>query len=78
MRRSVEVEGTGCACAGFFHNVEVDHGGGNIRMSEEVLDGADIDTGFQQVGGEGMSERVAGGAFRQFGAANGLGNLAGE
>jgi hypothetical protein len=38
---------------------------GNIRMSEEVLDGADIDTGFQEVRGEGMFARVAGGPFRQ-------------
>lgn len=78
MSRSVEVEGAGCACAGFFHDVEVDHGGGNIRMSEEVLDGADIDTGFQEVRGEGMSERVAGGPFRQSDPPNRLGDLAGE
>jgi len=58
--------------------VEVDHGGGNIRMAEEVLDGADIDTGFQEVGGERVSEGVAGGPLGQIGAPDRLSNLAGE
>ena len=57
----IEIQGTGCTCARFFHDVEVDHGGGDVRMTEEVLNRADIDTGFQEVGGEGMSEGVAGG-----------------
>ena len=32
--------------------VEVAHGGRHVSVSEQALDGVDVDTGFQQVGGE--------------------------
>ena len=35
------VEGAGATCAGSFHDVEVNHGGGHVGMSEQVLDGSD-------------------------------------
>jgi hypothetical protein len=37
----------------------VDHGCFDIGMAEEFLDGADIVAGFEQVGGEGVTEGVA-------------------
>ena len=45
------VERAGSACAGAFHDVEVNHGGGHVGMAEEVLDGSDVDAAFEQVGG---------------------------
>ena len=36
------VQGAGCASTWAFHDVEVDHGGGDIGVTEEVLDGADV------------------------------------
>jgi len=74
----VEIEETGCARAGLVHHVEVDHACRNIRRPQEVLNRADIDTGFQQVRGEGMSEGVAGGPLRRPDAPNRLGNLVGK
>jgi hypothetical protein len=44
-------------------DVGIDHGGGDIDMSEEFLDGANISSGFQQVGCEAVSERMAGDSF---------------
>jgi hypothetical protein len=43
--------------------VGVDHGGGHVAVAEELLDGADVGAVFQQVGGEGVAEGVAGGAL---------------
>ena len=34
-------------------------GGGDVRVAEEFLDGADVVTGFEEVGGEGVAEGVA-------------------
>ena len=57
------VERAGAACAGALHDVEVDHGGGYVGMAEKVLDGADVDAAFEEVGCETVTERVAGGGF---------------
>ena len=35
-------------------DVGVDHGGGNIVVPEQLLNGADIGSALKQVGGEGM------------------------
>ena len=46
----VEVQGAGGTDSRAFHDVEVDHGGGDVGMAEEILHGADVGTGFKQMG----------------------------
>ena len=46
------VQGARSACSGTFHGMEVDHDGGDVGMAKQALDGADVGSGFQQVGGE--------------------------
>lgn len=59
------IERAGAARAGAFHDVEVDHGGGDVGVAEEVLDGAYVDAAFEEVGCERMAQGVAGGGFRE-------------
>lgn len=40
----------------------VDHGGGEILVAEQLLNGADVRAGVQQVGGEGVAKGMAGDA----------------
>ena len=40
-------------------DVGVDHGGGDVAVAEELLDGADVVAGLEQVGGEGVAQGVA-------------------
>jgi len=40
--------------------VGVDHGGFDVFVAEEFLNGADVVAGFEKVGGEGMTEGVGG------------------
>ncbi len=40
------------------HEVGVDHGGFDILVAQEFLDGADIVAGLQKVGSEGVAENV--------------------
>lgn len=40
--------------------MEVDHGGGDIGVAEDVLEGADIGVGIEEMGGEAVPEDVAG------------------
>ena len=44
---SVEIERAGCACAGTFHDVEINHGGFHAGVPQERLDGANIGAGFE-------------------------------
>src|SRR6185312_6812772 len=44
-------------------HMRVDLGGGRLLVAEQFLDGSDVLTGFQQVGGEGMAQRVASGGL---------------
>ena len=46
------VQWAGSACPRTFHDVQINHGGGDVGMTQEALDGADVGSGFQQVGGE--------------------------
>ena len=55
-------------------DVCVDHRRFQVLVSEEILDGADVVAGFEQVGGERMAQRVAGGAFGQAGGSGGAGH----
>src|SRR5215510_8264146 len=53
-------------------DVRVDLGRADVTVSEQLLDGADVPAGLQEVGGERMPESVARGALRGPGAAHGL------
>jgi hypothetical protein len=52
--------------------VGVDLGGFDGVVTEEVLDGANIGAGFEEVSGEGVAEAVGGDAFIDLGVAGGL------
>jgi len=39
-------------------DVGVDHGGADVFVTEALLDGPDVGSGFEQVGGEGVAEDV--------------------
>lgn len=73
---SEAVQGAGGARVGTFHDVQINHGGGDIGMAEEVLDGADVGFGFEEVGGEGMAQGVGGDALGDSGLAHGVADLA--
>ena len=77
-RGLLEIEGTGCAGAWALDDVEVDHGGGDIGVTKEVLNGPDVGSGFEQMRGKRMSEGMAGDAFVEIGLAHGLAELAGH
>jgi hypothetical protein len=47
-------------------------------MAEKVSDGVDVGSGFEEMGGEGMAERVAGDAFVEWVRADGVAKLAGH
>ena len=44
-------------------DVGVDLGGFDVFVAEEFLDGADVVAGFEQVGGEAVTEGVTAGGF---------------
>ena len=44
---SVEIQRTGCAGSGTFHDVKVDHGGFDTGMSQKRLDRADVGAGLK-------------------------------
>jgi hypothetical protein len=52
------IQGAGSTRSRAFHDMEVDHGGGDVGMAEKVLDGADVGAGFEQVRGELMAKDV--------------------
>ena len=41
-------------------DVGVDHGGRHVAVPEQLLDGADVVAGFEEVGGEAVAQGVAG------------------
>jgi len=45
------------------HHMGIDHGGGHVCMPQQFLDGADICSVFQQMGGEGVTKGMAAGLF---------------
>jgi hypothetical protein len=53
-------------------DVGVDHGGGDIPMAEELLDGADVVASIQQVGGEAVPQAVAACLFGEARRAHGV------
>jgi len=72
----LHVERAGASGTGAFHDMEVNHGGGNIRVAEQVLDSSDVDAAFEKVGGERMAHGVAGGGLGEPGLAHGFLELA--
>jgi hypothetical protein len=50
----------GCGHRGDREDVGGDHGGGDVLVAEEFLDGEDVGAVPEEVGGEGVAERVAG------------------
>ena len=71
-RQHQAVERARGAGGGRLQDVGVDHGGADVGMAEQLLHGADVGAGLQQVGGERMAQRVhgrrlgdAGGAHRR-------------
>ena len=40
--------------APFVKDMRVDHRGADVFVAEQLLDGPDVVTGFEQMGGEGM------------------------
>ncbi len=58
--------------AAALEDVGVDHGCLDILVSQEFLNGPDVIAIFQEVGGEGMAEGVAGDAFGYAGGDGGL------
>lgn len=55
----------------FLHDMGVDHGGADILVPEQLLNGADVVTVFKQVGGKAVAKGVAGDRFGNAGQANG-------
>lgn len=53
-------------------DVGVDHGGSDVGVTEEHLDGSDVGAGLEEVGREGMPEGVAAGLLRDAGGEDGL------
>ena len=51
-RKSREIERTGTADSRAFDDVDVEHGGGDGGMAEEILDGADIGAALEEAGCE--------------------------
>ena len=56
---------------GRVEDVGIDHGGGDVVVSEEFLDGADVGTTLEEVGGETVAESVRGGVFGETNFLNG-------
>ncbi len=55
------VRGTANGSRPTVQDVGVNHGGADVGMAQEFLDGSNIVAILQQMSGEGVSERVAGG-----------------
>ena len=64
------IEGTADPEADLIDDVQVDHGGADILVAEELLDGADVVAVAEHLSGEGVAEGVAGGGFGEAGLAN--------
>ena len=45
--------GTG---SGTLHDVEIDHGGGDVGVTQKVLHGADVGTVFKEMGSEAVTK----------------------
>ena len=66
--KSGGIEGAGNPAPAPVEDMGVDHGGSDIGVSEQLLDGSDVVAVFDEMGGEGMAEGVAGAVFGDAGA----------
>ena len=48
----------------------IDHGRGQVAVSEQLLNGADVGAALEQVGGEGMAKGMCADVLRDPGTAN--------
>ena len=64
------------AAAAAVQDVGVDHRGADVAVAQQLLDGSDVVAALQQVGGEGVAERVTGCRFGDARPANGFFHLA--
>jgi len=58
--------------AAALEDMGVDHGGFDVFVAEEFLDGADVVIVLQEMGGEGVTEGVGGNALLQFCGTGGI------
>jgi len=58
-----QVKRTWRSGAGPLHDVQLDHGRGDIGMPHQCLNGSDVHAAFEQVGGEGVPQGVTGSLF---------------
>ena len=66
------VEGAYHAASATVEDVDVDHGGFDVFVAEEFLDGADVAAALEEVGDEGVAEGMATDALRNGGRSHGL------
>ena len=43
---------------GLMRDVEINHGGGDLLMAEQLLDGVQMRAGFEEMRGKGMTQRM--------------------
>ena len=70
--RASAVEGAHDAQRAAVDDVRVDHRGADVLVAEQRLDGADVRSGFEQVRGEAVAERVTGRALLEGGGRGGV------
>jgi len=66
------IEGASDTAGAFVEYVGVDHGRADVGVAQEFLDGTDVVTVFKELGGKGVSERVATGMFLDAGKHDGV------
>lgn len=76
LRFSTQIHRAGRACSRTFHDVQVNHRGGNVAVPHQILDGADVDAAFKEMSGERMPKRVASRGFGEAGLAHSFLELA--
>lgn len=64
---AVEIEWAPCSGARRFHDVQINHRRGDTGVSHQLLDHADVDALFEEMGGEAVAKRVETRLFRDGG-----------
>ena len=66
--RGEQIERGGGAGQPGSRQMEVAHGGADMAVAEQALDGVDVDTGFEQMGGKAMAQGMDAAAVRNAGS----------
>src|SRR5213593_719528 len=66
------VQGAADTAAAAIEDVGVDHGGADVAVADELLDGPDVVAGLEEVGGERVAQSVAAGGLCDAGVAHGV------